>query len=75
MRTLKWVIVGQILLVLVQFHPHKKDLSKEEERDYRELKKCAAILLHKKESSIIHRMTHDPMLIEIELAALFILSS
>lgn len=75
MRMLKWVVAGQILFALVQFQPHKKDFTEEEKRDYRDLKKCADILLHKKENSIINRMTHDPTIIEIELAALVILSS
>lgn len=45
MQMLKWVIVGEILLVLVKFYPHESSFSKDEKRIYQELKKCASILL------------------------------
>jgi len=44
MRMLKWVIMGEILMVLVKFHPHEKLFTLEEKRIYYELKKCVVIL-------------------------------
>jgi len=47
METLKQVITGEILLVIVQFHPHLDIMNEEEKGIYKELKKCADILLGK----------------------------
>lgn len=45
MRMLKWVIAGEVLLVLLKFHPHQELFSKDEKRIYSELRRCAIILL------------------------------
>lgn len=44
MENLKLVIYGQILLVLVKFHPHQDKMNEEELKDFESLKHCAEIL-------------------------------
>jgi len=55
MRMLKWVIIGEILLVLVKFHPHEKVFTIEEKRIYYELKKCVVILSKEKSDFRLER--------------------
>lgn len=45
MRNLKWVIAGEVLLVLLKFQSHQDLFTKDEKQIYSEFKKCAMILL------------------------------
>jgi len=47
METLKQVITGEILLLIVKFHPHQDIMNEEEKSIYKELNMCADILLSK----------------------------
>ena len=49
MRVLKLVIVGEILLILLKFHPHEGLFTREEKRIYYDLKKCAVILMKERD--------------------------
>ena len=69
------IIVGQILAVLTTYCPYRDGLSDEEKQDFNDLKKCADILQHKKQETVIHKLTHDPGILELELAFLVIITA
>lgn len=68
MRVLKMIIVGQILAALTTYYHYRDQLSEEEKQDFNELKKCADILQHRKQETVIHKLTHNASIIELELA-------
>ncbi|MDD2304502.1 MAG: hypothetical protein PHP53_07385 [Prolixibacteraceae bacterium] len=44
MGTLKLIICGEILSLLLKFHPHQDKMNEGELKDYEALKRCAVIL-------------------------------
>lgn len=44
METLKQVITGEILQILVKFHSHQDKMNEDELKDFEALKRCAEIL-------------------------------